>query len=413
MPTAALLLTLGGAPVALAAATGSDGSSAVAASPTTEVLGPLGLFGKMSGGFFLSEPTGATATSLQAPVSQAEEDAIVQLIRGEMASTDQATLDGLVTSEKQARALIAGTQSTLAGTDEQLNALIDKYLGLSTIDESSAATQSNAATVARAKVLSVVFKVSADWVFPVQGPHSFVDSFGAPRYAGGYHTHKGTDIMCARNTPIVAVVNGVISRTHPIDSGLGGISVWLKGDDGNSYYYAHLTSIQAGIKAGERVVAGQVIGFAGNTGDAAGGPVHLHFEIHPGGDAAVDPYLVLKGAAKISDLVAATTATTSTTSTTSITEPTSTTSTASVTTTEVPTETSTQETTTTVSDAPPTDSRIRYHHRWLHGDRKLHDHGRHDHDHGRHDSNHRCYDHNYDRSGRCQGSCPFRRPALA
>ena len=157
--------------------------------------------------------------------------------------------------------------------------------------------------------------------------------------------------MCARNTPIVAVVSGVISRTHPIDSGLGGISVWLRGDDGNSYYYAHLTSIQTGIEAGVRVIAGQVIGFAGNTGDAAGGPVHLHFEIHPGGGAAIDPYLVLKGAAKISDLVTSTTTTTSTTSTTSATETTSTTST---TTTDAPTNTSADssasETTTTASD---------------------------------------------------------------
>ena len=361
MPTAALLLTLGGAPAALAATTGADGNSVVAAARTTEVLGPLGLFGKLSDGFFLSESTKTAASVLQVSASQAEEDAIVQLVRSEMVSTDQTTLDQLVASEKQAEALIAGAQGSLASTDQQLDALIDKYLGLSTTSDSSSATQtssgtqSDAATAAGAKVLSVVFKVSADWVFPVQGAHSFVDSFGAPRYAGGYHTHKGTDIMCARNTPIVAVVSGVISRTHPIDSGLGGISVWLKGDDGNSYYYAHLTSIQTGIEAGVGVTAGQVIGFAGNTGDAAGGPVHLHFEIHPGGGAAIDPYLVLKGAAKISDLVTSTTTTTSTTSTTSATETTSATST---TTTEAPTSTSADgsasKTTTTASDPSAT-----------------------------------------------------------
>ncbi|MBC7293695.1 MAG: M23 family metallopeptidase, partial [Thermoleophilia bacterium] len=84
-------------------------------------------------------------------------------------------------------------------------------------------------------------KVGANWVFPVQGPNSFVDTFGAPRSGG--RTHQGTDIMTARNTPIVAVVDGVILRTNPTDSGLGGITIWLKGDDGNSYYYAHLSSI--------------------------------------------------------------------------------------------------------------------------------------------------------------------------
>jgi len=233
--------------------------------------------------------------------------------------------------------------------------LIDEYLGVK-----SAAVESSTTTTTGAAVASVVFKVSAVWVFPVAGPHSFSDTFGAPRYAGGYHTHKGTDIMCARNTPLVAVVSGVVSRINPFDTGLGGISVWLKGDDGNSYYYAHLTSIQSGIEAGVRVTAAQVLGYAGNSGDATGGPVHLHFEIHPNGGAAIDPYLVLKGAAKISDLVAATT-TTTTTSTTTTTTPTtmSTTSTTETAPTASDTSTSTEDpnaspTTTGVTESDTT-----------------------------------------------------------
>ncbi len=137
------------------------------------------------------------------------------------------------------------------------------------------------------------------WAFPVQGPNSYGDSFGDPRYAGGYHPHTGADIMCDRGIPLVAVVDGVIASANRRDTGLGGVTVWLSGDDGNSYYYAHLSLIQSGIDDGVRVVAGQVIGFAGNTGDAAGGPVHLHFSIHPGGGPAIDPYLVLKGLATV------------------------------------------------------------------------------------------------------------------
>jgi len=132
---------------------------------------------------------------------------------------------------------------------------------------------------------------SAGWVFPVQGPNSFVDTWGAPRSSG--RTHKGTDIMTARNTPLVAVVAGVIRSTNPTDSGLGGITIHLKGDDGNVYYYAHLSSIASGVKASVRVDAGQVIGYAGNTGNASGGAVHLHFEIRPGGGAAINPYPTL------------------------------------------------------------------------------------------------------------------------
>lgn len=131
--------------------------------------------------------------------------------------------------------------------------------------------------------------VIADFVFPVDGPNSFSNTWGAPRSGG--RTHKGTDIFTARNTPLVACVSGTITSTHPSDSGLGGITIHLK--KGNTtYYYAHLSSIKSGIHAGSRVDAGDVIGYAGNTGNASGGAVHLHFEIRPNG-VAINPYPIL------------------------------------------------------------------------------------------------------------------------
>jgi murein DD-endopeptidase MepM/ murein hydrolase activator NlpD len=133
--------------------------------------------------------------------------------------------------------------------------------------------------------------VIADFVFPVNGPNSFTDTFGAPRSGG--RTHQGCDIFTARNTPLVAVVNGVITSTTPTDTGLGGITIHLRGGNGTVYYYAHLSSIKSGIRAGVHVAAGQVIGYAGNTGNASGGAVHLHFEIRPNGGAAIDPYPTL------------------------------------------------------------------------------------------------------------------------
>lgn len=132
------------------------------------------------------------------------------------------------------------------------------------------------------------------FVFPVDGPHSYTDTFGAPRSGG--RTHQGCDIMAPKGTPVVACVSGTILRTNPFDSGLGGKSVTLRGKSGTTYFYAHLDGIAAGVHAGASVKAGQTLGWVGDTGDAAPGAYHLHFEIRPGGGSAVDPYATLRNA---------------------------------------------------------------------------------------------------------------------
>jgi len=128
-------------------------------------------------------------------------------------------------------------------------------------------------------------------VFPVDGPRAFSNDFGAPRHQGD---HEGIDILAARGTPVVAVADGVIDSMSRADTGLGGIRVWLRDDAGTRYYFAHLRSIPAGIEVGVRVRAGQEIGAIGRTGDARGGVFHLHFEMHPGGGRAVNPYSELR-----------------------------------------------------------------------------------------------------------------------
>lgn len=132
--------------------------------------------------------------------------------------------------------------------------------------------------------------------FPVAGPVTFIDSFGFPRMPGtpDEHWHEGTDVFAAMGTPLVACEGGTILS---IGSGrLGGNSVWLVGDSGIHYYYAHLSGFADGLVAGQRVEPGAVLGFVGDTGNARGTSPHLHFEVHPGGGDAVNPYPILRWA---------------------------------------------------------------------------------------------------------------------
>lgn len=124
---------------------------------------------------------------------------------------------------------------------------------------------------------------------PVAGAVSFTDSWGAPRSGG--RSHKGVDMIAARGTPIVAVYSGKISRFST--SSLGGKSIYFVSDAGDMYYYAHLDDF-ADVGTGQQVSAGTVIGYNGSSGNAPDYLPHLHFEYHPGGGSAVNPYPLVR-----------------------------------------------------------------------------------------------------------------------
>lgn len=126
---------------------------------------------------------------------------------------------------------------------------------------------------------------------PVQGPVSFVDSWGAPRSGG--RAHQGVDMMAPRGTPVAAIYDGTVTQTGSASS-LGGITIWMRSNQGDTFYYAHLDSIASGVSSGTGVAAGQIIGAVGSTGNASASYPHLHFEHHPGGGAAVNPYPLVK-----------------------------------------------------------------------------------------------------------------------
>ena len=126
--------------------------------------------------------------------------------------------------------------------------------------------------------------VVTDFICPLRGPHTFSNTWGAPR--GGGRRHEGTDMMTAHGTPNVAVVSGTF-RTH--HSRLGGLSIYLKGDDGHTYYYAHLSKV---VGPDRRAAQGEIIGLTGSTGDATS--PHTHFEFHPNGGRAAPSYSLLR-----------------------------------------------------------------------------------------------------------------------
>ena len=123
---------------------------------------------------------------------------------------------------------------------------------------------------------------------PVNGPTSFTDSFGDPRPGG--RSHEGIDLIAAFGTPVVAVHSGTVHRTSSSTGGYG--TVIFHDGTADWTFYTHFSSY-AGPGEGGHVSAGETIGLVGSTGDTSVN--HLHFEYHPGGGAAVDPYSALLG----------------------------------------------------------------------------------------------------------------------
>src|SRR5262245_31292464 len=148
-------------------------------------------------------------------------------------------------------------------------------------------------------------------VFPVIGPYRYTNDFGDPRPQGG--GHQGNDILAPKKSPVVAVEDGKVKFWTT--SARAGCMLYLYGASGTTYFYIHLNndvtmandnrgkcvaggSYWPGLKDGAKVVAGQAIGFVGDSGDADGTP-HLHFEVHPHDGGATNPFPYLNKATRI------------------------------------------------------------------------------------------------------------------
>jgi murein DD-endopeptidase MepM/ murein hydrolase activator NlpD len=124
------------------------------------------------------------------------------------------------------------------------------------------------------------------WSCPVRGHYTVVSNWKAPRPGG--LKHEGNDIFAKRGASVVTPVSGTLRQ---VQGRIAGNAFYLAGDDGHTYYFAHLDRY---LRGPGRVDAGAVIGTVGNTGDAHVTPPHLHFEIHPNNGKAVDPFPTLR-----------------------------------------------------------------------------------------------------------------------
>lgn len=215
-------------------------------------------------------------TEMLSQVSLDDSNVFVQLSRS---SAELSQLEEELVAE---RAHLEDAEQALAAENDRLQAQFNSVAAdYERLREQMAASQPAPAS-APAVAASAPSMPSTNGMYcPVAGPTSFVDSWGAPR-AG--HTHQGVDMMGSYGTPLVAITSGTI--TYAAYDGSGGYMIFLSGDDGHSYWYMHN---QENLVTGGHVSAGQQIATLGDTGNAAGTP-HLHFEYHPNGGSAINPY---------------------------------------------------------------------------------------------------------------------------
>ena len=216
------------------------------------------------------------------PSEAAERAALLE----SLALRDRGTMEeaiALRTGLEQNRKLREGRLEELAGLEAEMESRLE---GLNAALEDAKDQERFLELKARRQREVETAFASGIYSCPVGEPVFFRDTWGAPRSGG--RSHKGVDMMAPHGTPVYAIHAGRITRLN--NSGLGGISVYMYGNDGNEYFYTHLQGYADDTYVGRQVDAGDLIAYNGSTGNASASAPHVHFEVHPGGGGAVNPY---------------------------------------------------------------------------------------------------------------------------
>lgn len=191
-------------------------------------------------------------------------------------------------SRQEAEAARKKAEAAERAREARLAAILAEERRLARIaDERARARARERARAQRASRSTTSRVATGGHTCPVGPAHSFADTWGAARSGG--RRHQGTDIFAPHGSPVYAVVGGRVRTDY---NRLGGVVLYLNGDDGHEYYYAHNASNIA--RSGQRVAVGELIARVGNTGNASRTAPHVHFELHPGGGSPVNPYPFLR-----------------------------------------------------------------------------------------------------------------------
>ena len=120
-------------------------------------------------------------------------------------------------------------------------------------------------------------------------PRALIDTWHAARAPN--RRHEGIDIFAATGTPVLAATEGIVLQLA--ETPVGGKVVWVLGPAGHNHYYAHLDRFGT-VSRGERIQAGTLLGYVGNTGNAKTTPPHLHYGVYAN-EGAINPYPLLTG----------------------------------------------------------------------------------------------------------------------
>lgn len=186
--------------------------------------------------------------------------------------------------------LMAAQQEIVAGADAQVQALIEEQRRREALERQRAAEAEAARLAALSQSVSLGDLMNAyqpaggTYACPTGGSVNFINSWHFARSGG--RLHQGTDMFAPEGSGAYAVTDGVVDKWG--NGGLGGITLWIRAANGDRYYYAH-NAVNL-VSVGTAVKAGQLVALVGRTGNAAATPAHIHFEAHPGGGAAANPY---------------------------------------------------------------------------------------------------------------------------